>query len=190
MGVRIVSDKAREDLLSNLRKITFAAYMSVLPSEMCLEIETITPTGLGHQWIGYDDWNVFKLKKCEHDKWHNIIKNISERTLEKRDIEGTDLENAVDYVINASNESASLSLLLAGLCKYRLPPLSSDFYALFDGETFCFFAQKEELRLSLQKKYHSVDTLWEEMDNSSLSYWWNRYNIDGDGLPVITFENT
>lgn len=89
------TEVSREELLSKLKGITFAAFITILPTEMCLEISTMTAEGVGTQWIGYDDWHVFELRKCNPEQWHIITKKISDKTLNVNDIVNTDLEDLV-----------------------------------------------------------------------------------------------
>lgn len=70
---------SRDELLSKLKGIKFAVFMTVLPTEMCLEIETMTAEGVGYQWIGYDDWQVFGLRNSRPEQLRIITKKILKR---------------------------------------------------------------------------------------------------------------
>ena len=184
-----IKNHTREELLSNLKDITFAVFMTVLPTEMCLELETMTAEGVGYQWIGYDDWQVFGLRKCSATQWRSIVEKISEKTLSADDIVDTDLGRLVDSIAPLLDEDPNCSAILSGLCSIE-PSAGELFYGFFDGNAIRFFTSQNDLREALQTTFAIVKTKWEDLDISFLEYWWDRYESEGNGLPLITFGET
>lgn len=181
------SELSRNELLSKLKGISFAVFMTWLPTEMCLEITTLTAEGVGYRWIGYDDWQVFKLRKCNTDQWRTIIKKISDKTLSANDIANTDLENLVNGIRPLHDDFPDLSTFFTGLCNQE-SPFDECFYGLFSGNVMSFFSTQEDLREALQIEYAAVDSKWEELDVANLEYWWCRYLDEGDNLHLISFD--
>ena len=180
---------SRDELLSRLKGITFAVFMTCLPTEMCLEIETMTAEGVGFQWIGYDDWQVFGLRKCDAAQWRSITKKISEKSLSEDDIASTDLGRLADSIAPLLDETPNWSVFLSDLCNLK-PSDDGLFYGFFDGKEMRFFTSQNDLREALRTTFAIVKTKWEDLDIPSLEYWWDRYENEGNGLPLITFDDT
>lgn len=178
----------RDELLSKLKSISFAVFMTALPTEMCLEIETMTPEGTSYQWIGYDDWKVFVLRKCEQEKWNRIIAKIGSQTLVNEDIESTDLGKLANRLSENYDEPLCYSSLFNSLVELS-PVIHETFYAYCEDENLRFFASKEELKTALGSTYSNVDTCWEDMDTEELRSWWERYEEEGDDLPAVFFDD-
>ncbi len=178
----------REELLAKLKGISFAVFMTWLPTEMCLEIATMTAEGVGYQWIGYDDWQVFELRKCNPDQWRTIIKKISDKTLNANDIANTDLESLVNGIMPQHGNFPDPSTFLADLC-YKKSSFGECFYGLFDGNVMRFFSTQDDLKEALRMEYATVDSKWEDIDIANLEYWWGRYLDEGDNLHLLSFDN-
>ena len=178
----------REELLSKLKSISLAVFMTVLPTEMCLEIETMTAEGTGFRWIGYDDWQVFELRKCEEGQWDRVLRGISEKALSLDDIANTDLVNLVYSIAPVLDGDPDLSLLFADLCKHDLS-FGKVFFGFLDGKEMHFFSTRDDLKEALRAAHATVDSKWEDMDTSDLEYWWEKYKSNGDSLPIISFDN-
>ena len=179
---------SRDELLSKLNGISFAVFMTCLPTEMCLEIATMTSEGVGYRWIGYDDWQVFELRKCNPDQWRTIMKKISDKTLGANDIASTDLENLVNGIMPLHDDFPDLSTFLAGLCNQK-SSFGECFYGLFNGTVMLFFSTLDDLREALRKEFAAVDSKWEDLDMVYLEYWWGRYLDEGDNLHLISYDN-
>lgn len=179
---------SRDELLSKLKSITFAAFITVLPTEMCLEISTMTDEGVGCRWIGYDDWQVFELRTCKPEEWHIITKKISEKTLTADDIVNTDLENLVNGIMSLHDNVPDLSTFLSDLCNHG-SSFGECFYGFFNSGEMLFFSTREDLRKALRTTYAVVDSKWEDLDLADMEYWWDRYNDERHNLPLLSFDN-
>lgn len=153
---------------------------------MCLEISTMTAEGVGTQWIGYDDWHVFELRKCNPEQWHIITKKISDKTLNVNDIVNTDLEDLVNSIMDLQDDFPDLSTFLADLCNQE-SSFDEYFYGFFDGDEMQFFSTREALREALRDAYAVVDSKWEDLDIPDLEYWWGKYTDEQHNLPLLTF---
>ena len=69
-------NQRRDQLLSQLHKITFCAFLTALTSEMCLEVEVMTSKGTCYSWIGYDDWRIYEVSKNESAKLMGISEKL------------------------------------------------------------------------------------------------------------------
>ena len=188
-GVQNTSkDLSREELLSRLKSITFAVFMTALTSEMCIELEIMTPDGTCYQWIGYEDWHVYTLHKGDPQRWIEILKKLETKTLEPIDLTDTNLGKLLNCLeINWTN-SINLSSFLSSLLEIS-SKLHDTFYCYYDQEYLKFYSSSEELKIALQRAYTDVDIRWEEMDTEELYCWWERYIAEGDDLPTISFDN-
>ncbi len=181
-------EMTKRELLSKLKNVTFAVFMTALPTEMCLEIQTMTPDGTCYLWIGYDDWKVFVLKKRAQENWDKIIEKIKKKTLEKEDIEGTDLDKLLNSLSDYIEEPTNYSSLFSELLEIPLS-IHETLYAYYNDNKLKFFQSKEELKKELQRSYSAVDVRWEDMDIFELNEWWERYQEGGDNLPAVVFDN-
>ena len=187
-----LENMTREELLTKLKSITFAVFMTILPSEMCLEIETMTAEGTGYEWIGYNDWNVFLLRKEQKDKWTEIIHKIQEKTLQKEDLNGTDLDALLRHLDNDGKSLAindSLSTLLADLIRIE-PEINEKYYCVYEEGNLWFFTTIDDLKTLLKDEFGTANMKWEECDTEELRNWWERYAEDGDAMPVIRFDDS
>ena len=161
---------SRDELLSSLKSISFAVFMTWLPTEMALEIATMTAIGVGYRWIGYDDWQVFELRRCNNDQWRTILKRISDKTLCENDIANTDLEKLVNVIMPLHEDFPELSTFFADL--YNKESFSDEcFYGIYDGNVMLFFSTQDDLRDALRAEYEAVDSKWEDLDIADLEYW-------------------
>ena len=172
-------------MLSKLKSITFAAFLTALTSEMCLEVQIMTSEGTIYRWIGYDDWNVYILKKCDSPKWFSIMDKLKNSTLELEDLDGTDLGKlmqSLDPVMDEDEgENADCSLLLQELLEVSTK-IQDTFYCYYDkyDRDLNFFSSREDLKVALREAYSIVDTRWEDMDTSELQGWWEWYEDEGE----------
>lgn len=51
----------REEMIVKLQSISFHVEITALTSEYCLEIAIMTGDGAYTSWVGFDEWNVYKL---------------------------------------------------------------------------------------------------------------------------------
>ena len=61
-----------------------------------MEILILTGDGANCFWIGYDDWFVYELHKIEKVKWNVIKEKLVAGTLNKGDLQKTDLYQFLD----------------------------------------------------------------------------------------------
>ena len=177
----------RAELLLKLEDITLAVFMTVLPSEMALEIETMTSEGTSYQWIGYDDWNVYCLYKCDTEQWEKILSLLESKTLLVKDLDDTDLGKFVSKIEPEADIESNCSSLLAGLLKVA-SDIDSKFYCYCENDIPQFFSSIENLKAGIKDNF-PANTYWDDMDTDRLRDFLERYEEDGDSFPVITFAD-
>lgn len=179
----------RNQLLKALKEITFAAFITWLPTEMCLELRTMTSSGPNYTWIGEDDWNVFCLRPCERETWNTIREKISDNELNLSDIKATDYGRLVEGVFNDIEEKDCSSLLKELSEERFLDP--GEYYCYYNSEdgSLDFFATEKEMELALANIYSYDDSPWEELDTETLRYWLDLYEEEGGSIPCNFFED-
>ena len=177
------SAEERAELLSKLKSIPFAVFVTVMPEEMCLEIETISPEGTGYQWIGFDDWMVFRLNTGNKEKWSEILRKIENNSLARQDLEGTDLGNLVKYLKDNIDAKTSCSLLLASLLKVSAT-IQDVFYCIYGINGPQFYSDRDGLKKALSELY-PAGVKWEDVDTNELRRLWEQYEKEGGGIPYI-----
>ena len=182
-------EKKRYELLKEAGRIVFAAFLTALTSEYCFELITLNTKGTSYQWIGYDEWTVFKLEPCDKEKWAEIRSKIREEMLFYSDLEGTQFKDLVDSTIGDSStvdySSMFSSLLyLSDLC-------NSSLFCYYDSDehSFSFTTNQNDLKTLLASVY-PADTEWSELETTELEGWLERYQEEGQEIPCIYFENT
>lgn len=177
-------NQRRDQLLSQLHKITFCAFLTALTSEMCLEVEVMTSKGTCYSWIGYDDWRIYEASKNESAKLIGISEKLHDGCLSFDDIAETCL---CGLAKDGGNDVDLTQLFSDFLAKHIIP--GEEFYCFFDehDEKFYFFPNKEQITCALDKSYSNVDTLWEEMDTDDLAQWWDRYESEDGEIPFCHF---
>lgn len=177
----------RNDLLDRLHQITFAAFLTVLSSEDALELTTLTSEGISYQWIGYDDWTVYKLALCHPQKWQEISSAIASNTLSLSHLAGTSFERLIKSTIG-QNEATSYSSLLSGLLEIPTVP-SETLYCYYypDEQVFSFAKNLDDLKVILAKVY-IAETPWSDMDTDDLEFWLDRYEDEGHEIPCYSFD--
>ncbi len=179
----------RAELLSKLKSITFAAFMTVLTEEMSLEIETMNSEGTSYQWLGYDEWNVYSLKTGDRKQWSEILKKLSNRQLKVKDLGETDLYMLVTTIDEDVEEDSDCSLLLEGLLCVS-EEITESFYCYYDCRSEDrprFFSSQKGLKAVLKDAF-PASILWDEMETADLRRWWERYEAEGAYMPVISFN--
>ncbi len=179
-------DTERAELLSKLEGISFAVFMTVLSEEMALEIETMSSEGTSYQWIGYDDWNVYKLNTCGADRWSEIMEKLESNELTAKDLDGTDLGRLVSILTSDEYLNEEFSTLLAGLIDIS-SEVKDTFYCYCEDGTAQFFSSIGELKAALQDAYPASSS-WEDMSTDELRSWFKRYEDEGDSFPAIEFS--
>lgn len=180
---------SREELLSKLKSITFAAFMTALTTEMCIELVTMTPKGVCTRWIGYNDWNVFVLDSCFPEKWSEIRNKITSRYLLLEDLKGTQLYRLVHILKPETDDGTDCSTFLSGLLD--LPVHITESYYCFcdeDAGELTFFTDIENLKGALQSSMSYIDSAWDDMTTGELEMWWDRYEEEGENLPFTYLD--
>ena len=176
----------RTALLDKLHQITFAAFLTVLCSESALELTTFTSEGISYQWIGYDDWNVYKLAPCHPEKWQEIISAITTNTLSSSHLTGTCFERLIDSTIG-QDTAANYSSLLSGLLEIPTAPTDA-FYCYYDSDeqTFIFATNQDDLKSILANTF-VADTPQSDIATDDLEFWLDRYEDEGHKIPCYFF---
>ena len=168
----------REELIKKLKDVIFGAHITVLPSEMCLEIITMTSEGTSYRWISYDEWNVFELQPCDSLRWGLIKGKIENNELLSSDFVNTDFEKLINNL--EIDDSASFSTLFSDLLANEFCA-SDTLYCFYNDveQTLHFFPNKKALAEALSYIFVDCDTAWEEMETETLEEWVAGYE---DGL--------
>lgn len=177
----------RKELLAKLHSISYWAHLTNLTSEMCYEVVEYTAVGTTYSWIAYNEWNYFKLRQIDFEKWIYIKSKLTDNNLSLCDIEGTDLERLVDYINNEDGNNAdNYPVLLAELS--QLPErIEGPLYCYYD--TICHFALSEE---EIKKKAGDrigVSTEWEDLPLNQLENYVGLYEDEGPSIPFVVFED-
>lgn len=179
----------RQQMLNKLGEIRFAAFLTWLPTEMCIELKTMTPSGPGYSWIGEDDWNVYYIRPCKQNVWDNIRERIKTDKLTLTDLEGTDYGRLICGVFDDPNENnlSSVMKVLSGESFHE----PREYYCYFDSDegVLRFFSTKADLEMALADIYGSSDSGWDELDTEALEYWLDLYEQEGPELPFNYFED-
>lgn len=181
------TDENREQLLNQLHKITFAAFLTDLISEYCYELIVYTAKGTDYSWISYDEWTAFEVQPIEEAKWDEIRKKIQNAELKKEDLEHTQLVQIINNTVG--DKTVNWSERLTGLL--QLPSiLQNAFYCYYDPikQSFTFTETQDELKQVLAEAYADVRTLWEDMDTGDLESCLYSYEEEGQEIPCIVFE--
>lgn len=151
----------RAQLLEKLHGISFSAFLTVLPSEGCLEAVIMTSKGICHRWLGYEDWKVYYISP-------QVAAGFSETRKQFADDDekcGRLLREYSDFAVQRSAPG-------------------DECFCFYDEqrEGFRFFASWEEISEALGRYYSPADTSWEDMDLEALTQWWERYEQDGGDI--------
>lgn len=187
MSEEMLKERSREELLKTLHSISYWAFLTDLLSEMCYEVREYTSEGTNYSWIAYDEWNFFKLRQIDCEKYKSIRNKLCDNDLCLSDIEGTDLERLVDYIDNEDGRNAdNLPVLLGGLSK--LPEeINGPLYCYYD--TICHFAISEEEIKRIAGERVEVSTKWEELSLNELEEYVELFEDDDPLIPLVVFED-
>ena len=178
----------RQALLDRLHQVHFAAFLTALTSEMCIELQTINSEGISCSWMTDDDWNVYELRSCSQEKWDEIRNKINKDELTRSDLEGTDFGAVLGSVENVRGE-VDCSVLLKDLLReeFEKPIIS---YCCYDysSNALNLFPTEEDLKIFL-KNYYPCDCSWEELDTDELKYWFELYEKEGQNVPCFSFKD-
>lgn len=180
-------EQSKEDLLKQLHSITFVVSMTALSSEVCLEIEILTNKGKVYQWIGYDDWKVFMLQKCEPTKWADILFKAKSNQLSRKDVAGTDIGRMLEQLF-PGDANIDFDRLFFNFPSQE-STLGEYYYCYYDENTLWFSPNQEGIRIVLQKEYNDVDEQWDEMDIEELRYWYSVFLAAKEDFPCVSFSN-
>ncbi len=178
----------REELLEKLHEVTFAAFLTDLVTEECIEAITMTARGTNCRWMGYDEWKVYEIRPCGSGTWTEIREKIRGGVLTASDLKGTDLGRVLK---DAAEEAADVdcSRFFSGLLE--LPgecPGVLYCYCASEEEPLSFFTDQEQLAKALAEAFSEVDTTWEEMETEDLQDWLDQYEEEGKEIPCIGFD--
>jgi len=176
----------REEMIVKLQSISFHVEITALTSEYCLEIAIMTGDGAYTSWVGFDEWNVYKLHGVDEKKWGKIKANLENNSLGLEDIKETDFELLYKSQESAGNNNMPCTVFFSGLGE--MPSVCPE-------EVFCIYERKpafyaDEIALleSLRKRYDDCIQPWSEMDADELQYWLEKYE-NADGFPFCTFSD-
>lgn len=177
----------RDQLLKKLHNIVFAAFLTYLPTECCLEVVTMTNKGTAWSWIAEDEWKVYELREIGSARWNRILSNIKTGSLCLDDIQETDLEKLVNELFD---EDVELSAELKPLCELTSAP-TDKWYCYCDSSDnkLFFYNSIEDLAIKLADEYSRVDSLWEDLDDAILKAWVARYDLEEIKIPCCYFSN-
>lgn len=177
----------REQLLEKLHSISFYAYLTALTSEECLEVEIMTSKGTIYSWIGFRDWNVFRIS-CNAGKFEKIKEKVLSQSLTYEDIHETPLRGALEEDDTEHEPLENLSSMFASLQQVEIFD-GNPFYGFRDDDgNLVFFSSEDELSKALDSYYSNVDTEWEDFDNDELKYWLDRYESEGNKIMYCFLE--
>lgn len=175
----------RKELLEKLHAISFCASVTDLVSEGCLEILILTSDGANCFWIGYDDWFVYELHKIEKVKWNVIKEKLVAGTLNKGDLQETDLYQLVE--MQSSFEKVDCVELLESL-KDLPESMPNSFFCLLKNESRPkFYVDENALALELKEIYSDKIESWDNMSEEELEYWHDVHN-QCNGIPCCYFN--
>ena len=182
-------DSKREILLKKLHSIQFWAYLVYLPSEMCIELTVFTSSGLSQEWIGEDDWNVYRLRPLKQTTWELIYRKQKDKALLYEDLRDTDFEKVIQSCYGEiNNYDANCSLKLDGI-KTLTESLCGDVFCYKDfNDKLVFFRTEAEICNALSKIYNESSVEWDSLDTEELLYWISVYESEGPNIPCFSFE--
>ena len=176
----------REELIDKLQSISFHVKITALTSEYCLEIAVMTGNGAYTSWVGYHEWNVYKLHGVDAKKWTKIKANLGNNSLKLEDIKETDFELLYKSQESAANINMPCTVFFNGLSE--MPNICPE-------EVFCicerkpvFFAEERALLETLKERYAESIQPWSEMDTNELQYWLEKYE-NAESFPFCTFSD-
>ena len=181
------SSDERSRLLEKLHSIVFAAFLTYLPTEYCLEVVTMTSRGTACYWIAEDDWRVYELHKIDPIRWDLIVASTKRGALIRDDIKGTDLEELVNSLFP---QQTNCSAIMKRLCELQNAP-EGNWYCYCDpdeGELY-FYYTHDDLAHKLAEVYSRVDSTWEAFEDESLEGFLSRYNEEGKAIPCCWFAD-
>lgn len=173
----------REALLDQLHGIIFAADMTYLPTEGCLDLQIMTSKGISHRWIGEEEWNVYKMHGLSKDRWNTIRKKMASDKLLLEDIDGTVLQTLLSCI---GSEERFPDIIVHS--KMMITEPLETIYAYFSTyeDQLFFYNDVTDLAKKLADEYSDIDTDWDEMGKEELEYWLSVY---GDsGIPMYDLE--
>lgn len=179
----------RSELLNKLHGISFCAFLTVLTSEMCLEVVVMTSKGTCYSWVGYGDWRVYRISKAESAKLEAVGKKISAGHLKHDDLDGTCLKGlASDADEDDADEDTDLLYLFSDFATKEISP-GEECFCYYDesDNKYYFFSSETQISAALNNAYSEVDTKWEEMDTNDLNQWWDRFEAEGGTIPFCYF---
>lgn len=175
----------RSRLLDELHGIVFAAFLTYLPTEGCLEVVTMTSQGTACYWIAEDAWRVYELQKIDPTLWDLIVSSTKSGKLARDDIKGTDLEALVNSLFP---QETNCSAILKRLCELQYAPGGKWYcYCDPDDSELYFFTSHDDLAHKLAEVYSRVDNSWEDFDDETLKESLSRYNDEGKAIPCCYF---
>ena len=174
----------REELLDQLGNIRFAVFMTALTSEMCLEVIILNAQGLSYSWIGYDEWNVYKLSFTNNNRQMDIKNMIQTNSLKSSDLQHTAFEPLISHILGEVEPDYNCSELLSGLLKQK-DIFSNSIYCYYDCDNsqIEFFKDQTELSEYLACIYTTADKRWNDMETDELRYWKDRLESEGHNIP-------
>ncbi len=175
----------REELLEKLHEVTFAAFLTDLVTEECIEAITMTASGTNCRWMGYDEWKVYEIRPCGSGTWTEIREKIRDGVLTASDLKGTDLGRVLKDAADVDCSRFFSGLLdLPGEC-----PEVLYCYCASEEEPLSFFTDQEQLGRALAEVFSEVDTTWEEMETEDLQDWLDQYEEEGEEIPCLSFDD-
>ena len=161
----------REEMLNKLHSVEFS-YIDPLPDweDIGFTERPIWVNAQGYGYLSDDD----PADQCwvgaavEQNKWSEIRKKLSERTLQMDDIYGTSLVELLEEQANGCVEVENLCEDLQKLLE--LPDTQLDcIYAMNSVEGWVYFASEQEFKKAYERDW--CDYSWEELDDEMLVCW-------------------
>lgn len=178
----------REELIKSLSSVSLRAAVTGYDYDTGIHYDFIKTEGAGSGTDRLGEWPLFSLKGIEDEKWHLIQEKLRKKSLEVKDLEGTDLgllaEDLLRFRLNADAEEISevyKSLL-------SLPDSVKDgIYCICDlgswDKTAEFYADRRSCEEAFEKSYCWDFVAWENMDDHELESWYKRLDEDLSELP-------
>ncbi len=184
-----MNDTEREALLDQLGNIRFAVFMTALTSEMCLEVIILNEQGLSYSWIGFDEWNVYKLSFSNYSRQMDIKNKIQTNSLKSSDLQHTAFEPLISQILGEVEPDYNCSELLSSLLKQK-DNISNPIYCYYDCDNsrIEFFKDQTELSEYLARIYTATDKRWNDMETDELRYWKDRLESEGYNIPCTEYD--
>ena len=126
----------------------------------------------GYGYISCDEPTAWcEVPKINEYQWNNIIKKLSNSSLQMSDIEGTSIENIIEELSYNEIDDDNLCDYLQGLLGLSNRKIDS-IYCMDSIDGWQFFATEAEFKKAFERD--DCDYAWTDLDDDTLECWINR----------------